>query len=418
MGGARVAAVAIAAAVVLSVCCSRNAPERPAAEFLPARASLLDHLPRDPLAILWLAAPDPAAAFEAFMGLGRPSLRDDVAGQIRDDLLTRCGPGIALLLDAPVLDELMALTMRGSPDVAQRALLGSGVLVETEQPAALDGALARMFREAGSRIAAAAGVRSARLPVPVMIATAIPTLPPGDVTAYWASADGVLAFGFDPDWVRRSLRARPTGQRLRDGDDFGRVFPALDSELASLAYVNLPRLRVVVEGSTMAQLALAGAPVWKGLWDDLTRRLDSGGLGRLTLRAGGPTVRTTNAPTWMAGFEEFVEVLSTVVLPRPPRDSERWRRLTTLRGLRRTGAAIEDYRLDHRRYPDADSFDGLEMLVTTGYLDTLPARDGWGNPVRGVSSATGYALCSGGTDGGDCSDGAILLSNGVSPRRP
>lgn len=417
MGRAGLTAASAVAVLVLTASCSSPARDHAAEEPLPAETRLLDHVGRDPLLALWVRTSDPAAAFDSLLDLLHLRPGGPVV-EIRDRVLSRCGPGIALVVDAPVLDELMALSMQGSPEVATRALSRSGLIVETPDAAALDAALSGLFRGLSARMSADGRLRRARLPLPAEVLATMPALPPGELSFYWTSSDGRLALGFDPEWVRRSVGAAPPGARLRDGDDFRRSFPRSADTPASLLYLNLPRLRTVVEGSTMVQVALAAAPGWKRLWDGVTRRIAAGaGFGQLTVRAGEATVRASNAPRWVPGFDELVVALAGAVPSRPSPGGgiEGPRLLLTLRDMRAVGAALDAWASDHRAYPVAESLTVVEGLLVPGYLAALPARDRWGRPFRLSSAQTGFAICSAVGRRGRCPpDGeGVVLRNGA-----
>jgi hypothetical protein len=71
----------------------------------------------------------------------------------------------------------------------------------------------------------------------------------------------------------------------------------------------------------------------------------------------------------------------------------------TRQKLEAVGAALERYAMDHGGYPQASSLEEAEAALSPAYLRALPRRDGWGRPLRLVSTPESFSLRSDGQDG-------------------
>jgi tetratricopeptide (TPR) repeat protein len=106
-----------------------------------------------------------------------------------------------------------------------------------------------------------------------------------------------------------------------------------------------------------------------------------------------------------------------------PEKRERFAIRGTMANLTAYRAVLNALFIDEERYPDANSIQQLKEIVEPIYIREAPLNDGWARPFLVESTASGYTICSGGRDGGDCTligdggpstnpDDAIILRNG------
>lgn len=297
----------------------RSAEDAPAADV--RGLSLLGHLPRDPVAAWVVRMDDPASGFHDLLdlvtllsGAGADGLagasaeeRERIVEQalgisLREDLLSHVGSELAITLDLQEIDPLVAGTLAGRADLAG-ALGRSGVVFLVDDEAAVERALTGAFEHLGADVSAQeAGLRVATVALPVG-----PRAPDGGGAAQTAEVfigvrEGRAAIGLSRPWVNRALDGRQAGDTITDGEDFSRVFAALDSRPEGLTYVNLPKVREVVQSSGMLQMALAGNRQTRELVEVFVNEESMGvGIGQ-TVISTGPGARTsTFGPAWTAG---------------------------------------------------------------------------------------------------------------------
>lgn len=428
----------LAAIVSLALCAGCGSDETAG----PVGDSLLDRLPRDPLAAVVISLDDPAAAHETLANLfrlaeiagGKDPAELDVRRSdesqslgivLERDLLPALDGEVALSIDVPPLDLLAGEMMQGSADLVAEATGRVGLIAKTKDPRALRSALHAMFERNGATLADDGDVETARFPLPAAVRDLLPPdIPASEISLHYVLEGDLLAMGFDAGWLREALAPRPAGERLVDGADFRRVFGTLPRPPLSLIYVNLPEIHDRLRSSTIAQLAIGGNPEWERLWAFLNENLGTDtGLGQTTTRVEGRALHTTRGPSWVPGLADLVATGAAVVTPRQLARAERRRQEATMARLRALAAAIDAYALDHGAYPVARRIERLRELLEPRYVEATPIYDGWGNPLRVLGTRSGYTLCSGGRDGGDCSfvdgggpttgfDEAIILQNG------
>jgi hypothetical protein len=71
----------------------------------------------------------------------------------------------------------------------------------------------------------------------------------------------------------------------------------------------------------------------------------------------------------------------------------------TVSDLRSLGSAIESQGTDAGSYPPGTSLEALTPLLVPSYIQAVPTRDGWTNPLRYEATAEGFCLGSPGEDG-------------------
>ena len=86
-----------------------------------------------------------------------------------------------------------------------------------------------------------------------------------------------------------------------------------------------------------------------------------------------------------------------------PAQDDHQREVETVAALCRIGVALEEYSIDHDRYPQASSLEALVAAVVPRYAERLPEVDGWGNAFSVDSTPQQYTLASCGKGiAGDC----------------
>ena len=102
----------------------------------------------------------------------------------------------------------------------------------------------------------------------------------------------------------------------------------------------------------------------------------------------------------------IIGIIAAIAIPNLLNAIDRGKQKRTMADLRSLGTAVESYSIDNSYYPVAANFAALETSVEPIYIRTAPEEDGWGHTFT-VSCATGeYTLCSGGKDGGHCTNDA------------
>lgn len=80
-----------------------------------------------------------------------------------------------------------------------------------------------------------------------------------------------------------------------------------------------------------------------------------------------------------------------------PSDVERAR--WTMHDMRSWKLALEAYKTDHGRYPQAASLEEAAAAIEPRYIRKAARVDAWGHPFAYEKTATGYRLVSAGADG-------------------
>jgi type II secretion system protein G len=102
----------------------------------------------------------------------------------------------------------------------------------------------------------------------------------------------------------------------------------------------------------------------------------------------------------------IIGIIAAIAIPNLLNAIDRGKQKRTMADLRSLGTAVESYSIDNSYYPVAATMAALETSVEPIYIRTAPASDGWGHAFT-ISAATGeYTLCSGGKDGGNCTNDA------------
>lgn len=102
----------------------------------------------------------------------------------------------------------------------------------------------------------------------------------------------------------------------------------------------------------------------------------------------------------------IIGIIAAIAIPNLLNAIDRGKQKRTMADLRSIGTAIEAYSIDNNQYPVVTTMPTLEAVVEPLYIRTAPQNDGWGRTFV-VSCASGeYTVCSGGKDGGACSNDA------------
>jgi hypothetical protein len=239
---------------------------------------------------------------------------DEALGiSVRDDLLAHVGGEMAVAIDLQGVDPLVSGALSGRLDVAQ-ALGGSGIAFLVTDESAVERSLVTMLERAGAQIAEEEGLRVARFPLRVPTAGAGGMQPPA-IAAYFGVRGGTAAVGVSRPWVNGALDGVEPGGRLADGADFTRVFEALDRQPEALSYLNLPKLRNVVESSGLLQMALSSNPRTRKMVEVFVNEETMNvGIGQ-TIVETGPGARTsTFGPSWMAGGPKLLGLVAATAM--------------------------------------------------------------------------------------------------------
>jgi hypothetical protein len=324
---------AILAALSLTACGPSGVEEQRAAGPVEG-LQLLERLPSDPVAAWVVGMDDPVAGFNEMLdmvellaspaegGLSAATVEermralDEALGiSVRDDLLAHVGSEMAVAIDLQGIDPLVSGALSGRLDVAQ-ALGGSGLAFLVTDESAVEQALIAMLERGGAETTEEDGLRVARFPLPLAGAGAgAGGAEPPAVSMYFGVRGGTAAVGLSRLWVNGALDGVKPGSRLADGADFASVFEALDRQPEALSYLNLPKLRNVVESSGLLQMALSSDPRTRKMVEVFVNEETMNvGIGQ-TIVETGPGARTsTFGPSWMAGGPKLLGLVAATAM--------------------------------------------------------------------------------------------------------
>jgi len=381
-----------------------------------ATTHLDGHLPKDPLMAISLRENPPGEIYDNLVALTRVLLKDDpsdlkevedgLAGidralglSLRSDLLGALGPEQAFYLDLPPIDRLAGAA--ASPGATPADLLkniDTCILLSTPKPQLLESVLRKMATSAGARITAQGEIVRFHFDA---------TSPNDRVDLYHAIRNGVLAISLSPDAVRSALRPRPYGQRIADGRDYRQVFQHLDPDAVQWVYINLPKIRRLMQESQVLQGFLSGEPAARRLFDQFinSRQLPMG-LGTTVVRVGQGVRQTSFGPPLFSSLglaKGFPLMMASVAVPNLLNATNRGRQMRTMADMRTVATAMEEYDVDYARYPSTGNrwvqAADLAPKLSPVYIKHLPETDGWGHPFRCWSDGRSYVIVSPGEDG-------------------
>ncbi len=380
---------------------------------------LYRNLPRDPLLALGFWLDDPASGLAGLESVldrftGLPDKTDGASGpaapgrrfstMLEDQLLPTLGPELAFSADLPAVDDTAAALQHSQGDAMAMLLGRIGILARVRDRAALDLALRQMVGLSGGEIHEVGDTFEVVLPLELGEVEG-PTAPArAALRLHYAIRGDRWAAGFSKAWVEAALFPRPQGQRLIDGEDFKRVFARLDARPSDLVYLNLPRLRSLVDDSKMIQSVVRTNAE---LEDLVTRFFTPGMMGvgmgstSVALEDGA---RTTNfGPSWLSGPAVSGGLIAALALPSLLNTPDSGRSRRTLTDIRAIAEACEGFSFDSRNYPGPTEgwvpVERIAAYLEPVYIGRLPRTDGWHNPILYWSDGGSYRIVSTGGDG-------------------
>lgn len=371
---------------------------------------LLDHMPVDPLMASVMKVDELPQTFDSILDMiaklgDDPELkqvRDRLAEfdrklgcSVRDDLLGQLGSELAFVVDLPPLDQLMA--SMAMPAMVPQSMKGIGLMARVGDEKALDACLRKLFTMAETTPVEEDGL--VKIPLPMEENVTV------QVGLYYGFRDGVLALGITPDFVRPALEGRKKGERLVDGEDFGRVFAHLDPSYEGMTYVNLPKIREMVASSGMVQGMAAADPQVKPVMDLLLSPEFTGmGAGTTSVEVDGGTLRTSYGPSVLTGGTATTGMIAAVAVPNFLNAVDRGKQKRTMADIRSVATAVETFSIDENRYPTSLGgtwvpIDQIASKLEPTYIRKLPREDGWGNKLMFQGNGREYRIVSPGKDG-------------------
>lgn len=393
----------------------------PAAEAAREGPELLAHLPRDPLFVGVTSGENLAGTYDELLGLfakigdeddvlhfreSLAELDDELGCSLRDDLLAGLGSELALVIDLPPVDEWMAAMM--APGASAATVMGRmGLLTSVRETERFETCLRKLLGQVDG-VEFLAGEEMVEVRFPVDRGSDDPDQGGGaatpDVSIFYAFAQGLFALGADPAWVMASLEPRPAGEKVADGSDFARVFSHLDAAPQSLTYLNLPKLRAMVESSTMLQGMIDSDQQTRSMVDlFLAPEFTAMGMGSTAVSADGGTRRMSFGPPALSGGTALIGMMAATAIPNLLNATDRGRQKRSMADIRSVGTAVEMYAIDTNGYPTSGGawvpVEKLEPSLSPVYIHELPQVDGWGHRLMYWSDGDQYRIASPGRDG-------------------
>ena len=418
MQSVRVAALAIA---LLLLCAHPIAAgEKTVTEGGDAGLRLYRNLPKDPVLAVAVSVDDLAQKLDGFMEMlgkyapegaesglaqGLVRLETKLGFTVNDGILAHIGPEITLALDLPPIDQALVAFQDAGGNPLGTLIGKSGLLAEVRNGEELDRALRLLADRLGGEASAERGL--VRVVVPMSFGNLQPSgAAPGStgLTAYYAVRGGRLALGFSREWVEASLGDRPRDERLESGTDYRTVFSHLDGRPTSLIYVNLPKIRELIDRSQIVKAVLGSNPESAALLESiLTTGVMGVGLGSTSVAVDGGVKTTNFGPSWMSGAAMSGGLLAAMAVPNMLSAADQGKANRTLGHIRSIAVACEGFSRDADGYPGpTDGWVPVEKIATflePMYISKLPRRDGWHNPILYWSDGSSYRILSTGKDG-------------------
>lgn len=234
-----------------------------------AKLEVLSHLPKDAL-FVWAGEPGslaaeldevlsliqrfvPADGDESMNLVAMVEKADETLGvSLRNDLLARIGPEMAVVVDLPPIDSLMGLAMSQTPEMIDQSFANVGIVFQVRDPQAFEKSLRTALTSLGVEPVETDGMMKLAAPKTSEEAP--------EVAAYLQVKDGWMTLGAGPSWTRSAVAPRAKAERFTAGGDFRRVMGHLDANTTSVFYMNLPKLGQLVKSSGVVQGALSGKP--------------------------------------------------------------------------------------------------------------------------------------------------------------
>jgi len=273
----------------------------------------LDRLPGDPLAAGLFVVDDPVGVLDYWLDLlaefsdeGRAGIDeqlkqlDEKLGlSLREDLLSQIGPECAVSFDLSSIDGVIGAAIGGGDGLAQM-LEKFLLVVEIHDSEKIDHALQTLVGLAEANISTEEGL------VKLHFGGSEDSSSRPVFDMFYRIHKNMLVAGFWPETVREAIEGRPSGTRLTDGADFAHVFSHLDASPVSMSYVNLPKLRSMLQGSLMVQSWIATQPEGQKALDVFMRDEWMGvGMGATSVEVGGGLQTTKFGPTLLSRLEIY-----------------------------------------------------------------------------------------------------------------
>jgi hypothetical protein len=151
-----------------------------------------------------------------------------------------------------------------------------------------------------------------RLPLPQQRS---PGAEPPSAPVYFGVRNDAAAMGLSEGWVRGALDGLPEPRRLAAGADFQKVFAPLDERPKALSYLNLPRLRRVIESSNMLRMVLSSNVQARRMMEVFFTEEGMGvGIGQTIVELEDGARTTTFGPEWMAGGPKMIGLVAATVM--------------------------------------------------------------------------------------------------------
>jgi general secretion pathway protein G len=100
----------------------------------------------------------------------------------------------------------------------------------------------------------------------------------------------------------------------------------------------------------------------------------------------------------------IIGIIAAIAIPNLLNAIDRGKQKRTMADLRSIGTAIESYSIDNNFYPVASDMTALGNVIEPLYIRTTPENDGWNRVFQVASTTVEYTCCSGGKDGGNCTN--------------
>jgi general secretion pathway protein G len=376
------------------------------AQYAPSKElELLSHLPKDPVLVWVMSVEDLAATLDKFVEMILRFTPDDatfnvdeaihaweanVGFSVREDLLAQIGPEMAVVIDVPPPDQVMAALAAEDSGALLDLLGGIGKVIQVRDTERLDDSLAKFFAWMEAEITEEDGLKRVAF---ASDKEGEATAPVSGIVVYYGFRENVVAFGFSPEWVRASLAPRPEGERFADGEDFAKVYSHLDAQSTGLFYLNLPKLAEAIKNSPLIPILVANSPESQPMIDAvLSPEFVGVGLGSTSLEMDGGIRRTTFGPTGFSGGAMIGGIVAAIAIPNLLNAIDRGKQKRTMADIRSIGIVCEAYVIDNESYPGPTEgwvpVEEIAEQVEPLYIRTLPRVDGWGNPILFWSDAT------------------------------
>ena len=371
---------------------------------------LAQHAPKDPVLVWVMTVDDLAQTYDGILqfverlgeGAEADSINDGLAKfeakigcSVRDDLLTQIGPEFGLILDLPPVDEIAA-QFGANPLAAVPVAFGKlGLMATVRDAGKLDDCLRKFFLSGEARITEENGLVRAVFGEPEAAS---------GISVYYGFKDGAMALGASMEFVNKSLEPRARGERLADGADFARVFSHLDKEPLMLTYINVPKVRTLIEESQMLKGLIDATPQVRQIVDMfLTPEMTGMGIGATSIEIDGGTRQTSFGPSGLTGGAMYAGIIAAIAVPNLLNAIDRGKQKRSMADIRSAAVACESFAIDYDRYPGpTDGFVPIGEIaesVEPVYIRALARNDGWGNPILYWSDGESYRIVSHGKDG-------------------